>query len=124
MKQCISCKQIKSLSEFYTNGKYHNKQKYKPNCKICCTLERKTIVEAKRLAIEASFGMTCTICGYDRCSAALEFHHIDPNAKEYSPSNLINDATPLKTVFAELEKCVLLCANCHREVHSGLISLE
>ena len=124
MKQCISCQQVKDFSEFYTNGVYNHKQKYKPNCKTCCTRERKIVVEAKRAAIEARFGTACTICGYDRCTAALEFHHIDPAAKEYSPSNLINDSTPLKTVFAELEKCILLCSNCHREIHAGLISLE
>lgn len=62
-------------------------------------------------------GGKCEICGYNKCSDALEFHHEDPSQKEFSLSdrNLILDWQAIKL---ELDKCKLVCANCHREVHS------
>ena len=61
----------------------------------------------------------CKICGYSRCLSALEFHHIDPTKKEAAISKMLN----LKNVVEELKNCVLLCSNCHREVHEGLTEL-
>ncbi len=62
------------------------------------------------------------ICGYKRCSAALDFHHIDSKAKEFglSANGLTRSWEKMK---AELDKCVLICANCHREVHAGIAQL-
>lgn len=67
-----------------------------------------------------SFGGSCGICGYDKCIGALEFHHLDPTQKDFAPSKRINSWT--QTV-QELRKCVLLCANCHREVHMGITTI-
>lgn len=70
----------------------------------------------KKWAVEA-FGGKCGICGYKKCPEALDFHHLDPNQKDFSPSA----STASRTVFVEeLRKCVCLCSNCHREVHSGI----
>lgn len=60
-------------------------------------------------------GNRCAICGYNRCSYALEFHHLDESQKKHEPSKL--PRLSLKTALKELETCILLCANCHREVH-------
>jgi hypothetical protein len=60
-----------------------------------------------------SMGNKCQICKYDKCKAALEIHHVDPTTKEYS----INEIKSWSKMCAELPKCILLCANCHREVH-------
>jgi len=62
------------------------------------------------------------ICGYDRCSGALDFHHIDPKEKEFglSVKRLTRSWEKMKK---ELDKCVLICANCHREVHAGITQL-
>lgn len=62
-------------------------------------------------------GGKCILCGYDYCNQALEFHHIDKNGKEFSISTIIAGATPISEILEELKKCVILCANCHREVH-------
>lgn len=60
-------------------------------------------------------GGKCSICGYNKSIAALEFHHINPNEKDKDYFNMRGGLSPkLKT---ELDKCVLLCANCHREIH-------
>jgi hypothetical protein len=62
-------------------------------------------------------GGRCEICGYDKCLSALEFHHLDPMTKEF---NISDRVTTFEDIQAELDKCHLLCANCHREVHDGL----
>jgi hypothetical protein len=67
-------------------------------------------------------GGKCQICGYSKCSRALEFHHIDPNAKEFGISSKAH-STAWDKLCKELDKCALLCANCHREVHAGIIDV-
>lgn len=63
-------------------------------------------------------GGRCAICAYDRCPAALHFHHLDPASKRFS---IRGGRTPsLQTLRAEAEKCILLCSNCHAEVESGV----
>ena len=59
-------------------------------------------------------GGKCSVCGYDRCVAALEYHHVDPASKEFTISGCIRSWEKTK---AELDKCILVCANCHREIH-------
>lgn len=61
-------------------------------------------------------GGKCSICGYDRCAAAMDFHHINPFEKDFAISQRMSS---WKAIQPELEKTVLLCANCHREVHDG-----
>ena len=59
-------------------------------------------------------GGKCIKCGYDKNIAALDFHHRDPKKKKF---RLGTDAiTDWKTRKKELDKCDLLCANCHREI--------
>ena len=60
-------------------------------------------------------GGKCAICGYDKTLAALEVHHRDPQEKDFVISATLN----WDRIVPELDKCVLLCANCHREVHDG-----
>lgn len=67
-------------------------------------------------------GNKCAICGYDKCSKALTFHHIDPKKKSFglSERGLTRSWEKIK---AEVSKCILLCANCHTEVHAGITPL-
>ena len=67
-------------------------------------------------------GDKCQICGYDKCITALEFHHIDPEEKEISFAGNTNRSWEITR--NEIKKCILLCANCHREVHSGFIDMK
>ncbi len=69
----------------------------------------------KLFAIE-QFGGKCQMCGYDKCPSALQFHHIDSSTKKEDPSYLIMRKT-WKIAFEELQKCLLVCANCHAEIH-------
>lgn len=61
-------------------------------------------------------GGKCEKCGYHKSIAALEFHHLDPSKKDFGISK---KRVKWETLKLELDKCILLCANCHREVHSG-----
>lgn len=72
----------------------------------------------KNRMIEA-FGGKCGICAYDRCIAALEFHHLDPREKDFAFGRMWSRSWT--KIENELMKCVLLCAICHREYHSGII---
>lgn len=73
----------------------------------------------RELAIE-SLGGKCHFCGYKKCHAALDFHHIDGNDKSFGLSQDGLTRSWEKT-RKELEKCILVCANCHREIHAGLL---
>jgi predicted HNH restriction endonuclease len=75
----------------------------------------------KHKAIEYKGGK-CQICGYFRDRTALEFHHKDPNLKNFSLSTE-GITRAWSKVQSELDKCLLVCANCHREIHSGLVKL-
>lgn len=75
----------------------------------------------KARAIEYKGGK-CVLCGYDRCNAALEFHHLDKTKKGFGLSRG-GRIRSWESIKAELEKCVLVCANCHREVEAGVREL-
>lgn len=86
-------------------------------------------LELKRRAV-ARMGGRCTLCGYDKCMRALEFHHRERENKQFSISTFIGAKAfehGIEEVWAqvveELKKCVLLCANCHREVEDGTTDL-
>jgi len=68
-------------------------------------------------------GGACVVCGYDRCVAALEFHHVVPSEKRFSLSHR-GVTRSLARARVEASKCVLLCANCHAEVEAGMVSLS
>ena len=67
-----------------------------------------------------TFGGCCAICGYNQCLRSLSFHHRDPSKKDFNRSKFRRKDIKNFMFLRELEKCVLLCSNCHGEVHSGL----
>ncbi|HUZ29482.1 MAG TPA: helix-turn-helix domain-containing protein [Solirubrobacteraceae bacterium] len=76
---------------------------------------------AKAILVDESGGQ-CVLCGYGRDFGALEFHHLDPECKRLTLSSQ-GVTYSLDALRAEAQKCVLLCANCHREVEHGVASL-
>ena len=76
----------------------------------------------KKKAIEYKGGK-CIICGYDKCEASLCFHHLDPLEKDFGVSSH-GWTHSWNKIISELDKCVLVCANCHGEIHQGLINLD
>jgi len=79
---------------------------------------RKTLLQKAR----AYKGGKCMVCGYKKCGRALAFHHVDPNTKSFGISAR-GITRSWEKVKKELDKCVLLCANCHAEVHDGITQL-
>tara|TARA_R110000824_G_scaffold242992_2_gene431633 strand:- start:94 stop:324 length:231 start_codon:yes stop_codon:yes gene_type:complete len=62
-------------------------------------------------------GGKCCGCGYNKCASALEFHHTDPSKKEFIIGSCKYGRSKM---LEEAKKCILLCANCHREFHANL----
>ena len=67
-------------------------------------------------------GGSCIICGYNKSSWALDLHHINPKKKSFE-LNVKGLSRSWDLLIKEADKCVLICANCHREVHSGITQL-
>jgi hypothetical protein len=112
-KYCNSCQNTKSLSEFYRKN---TENRHSSRCKQCLyDYQKERWIKRKFEAINL-LGGACVKCGYKKCIAALEFHHLDPKQKEYDWNDL--RLQPWKVVCKELEKCILVCSNCHREIHS------
>ena len=78
--------------------------------------------ERVRLMAVEYKGGRCQVCGYDRCIEALEFHHLDPTQKDFGISHK-GYTRSWEKVKEEVDKCILLCANCRREFHAGMLQL-
>ena len=101
----------------FTPIKYGHNRLYCYDCIPLGGNQRARIIEL----FKKKQGGKCSICGYDKYLGALDFHHEEPNSKEFTISNM---DFRMDVIEAEVEKCVLLCSNCHREFHGGLINLE
>ena len=78
---------------------------------------QKTILrKSMKLQAIKLLGGKCSICGYDRCVDALEFHHTNPNVKEFKLGS--GNTMSWKDYRKEALKCILVCSNCHKEIHS------
>lgn len=112
-KKCSECKNIFDVSMFYKK-----KDKYQPYCKTCfnqiCT---QRWIDRKIWAIQYK-GSNCVDCNLSYPSTpypVFEFHHLDPSEKDLDWSKI--RLTSKDKMKSELDKCVLLCANCHRIRH-------
>lgn len=73
----------------------------------------------KKQKLVNALGGKCCLCGYNKCLSALQFHHTDPTKKDFSISS--NAHIAFEKALEEAKKCILVCANCHREIHAGLV---
>ena len=63
-------------------------------------------------------GGKCERCGYNKCEGALQFHHLNPNEKDFNISHInLSRQFDKEKILKEVDKCILLCANCHAEEH-------
>jgi transposase len=104
------------LTEFWLEGRGYYRCK---RCRMDHVSRRRRKV---KLVLVAEAGGCCVLCGYDRCVAALHFHHVDPSSKRFHLS-MQGVSRSLSAARAEMAKCVLLCANCHAEVETGVSAL-
>jgi len=84
----------------------------KNKCNTCHVNDRRFKLRVK---IIDYLGGKCSICGYKNCYGALDAHHIDPSTKEFNISGA--HSRSWKRIIEELDKCILVCANCHRSQH-------
>lgn len=80
-------------------------------CSACVSKQRRKVIKIK--AVEYKGGK-CQECGYNKCVGAMDFHHLDPQEKDFTISG---NAGKWENIKRELDKCVLLCKNCHAERH-------
>jgi len=132
---CVDCNETKEITQFNKKGKTSSgKPDYQSYCKDCYKLRRRKYYEnnhdaaiarsvrtSNRLAYELQLlksKLKCDQCGESdpRC---LEFHHRDPSEKIEGVRHLWHKSSK-KTAMDEMEKCDILCANCHRKHHHKL----
>ena len=129
LKVCSCCKEKKTIQEFYKNNT--EADGYHHYCKTC-TLKinskyRNTLLgkqkhyKANLLNRQRNYKLLkqlksngCAICGYNKCTKALDFHHVIPKDKKFY---IVADSMQREDLIEELNKCILLCSNCHREIH-------
>ena len=92
-------------------------------CKKCAVEAVQKRREKIKNALIEYKGGECQICGYKRYRGALEFHHVNPDEKEFGISKE-GKTRSLEESKKEADKCILVCANCHREIHAGLININ
>lgn len=100
-KKCSNCEKV-----FETKGS---------KCQSCQVNLRRF---QRKLDIVEYLGNKCSRCGYNKSVTALEVHHLDPTQKTFNISG--SHSRSWKVITAELDNCVLLCSNCHREVEYGI----
>lgn len=89
----------------------------RPRCSKCgVDSVNKRRKKLKKLAVEYKGG-SCKLCGYNKCLASLDFHHIDPTTKSFGIA-AIGHTRSWEKLRVELDKCILICRNCHGELHN------
>jgi hypothetical protein len=81
-------------------------------CNSCVVNTRRFAIKEKAVTYK---GGCCSRCGYKRSLRALQFHHRDPKMKEFGVSSM--HCLSWERIKKELDKCDLLCSNCHAELH-------
>lgn len=82
--------------------------------------QQKEFKHRKRNDLIKEAGGKCSKCGYNKCIAALDFHHIDSKNKSFGISQGMRMGLPYKKLLKETKKCILVCSNCHHEMHENL----
>jgi len=119
MKVCSKCGKEKLLDDFYVRSQCPEHQRMYW-CKKCINdkaRERESAIKKRAVAL---MGGKCVNCGYSKCIRALEFHHTNPDNKHRSSSYGSPRGWCWKRYWEEVSKCILLCANCHREEEERL----
>lgn len=140
-KTCTSCKKLKSVLDFNKNKR--RKDGLQTVCRSCNakrskqyylehTEKHKEEIRQRRNrkrrevrwlinTIKARYG--CRKCG-ENDAVCLDFHHLDDSTKDFTVAQAVTFEWKLEKLFAEINKCVCLCANCHRKVHAGKLKVD
>ena len=114
-KICTKCGRELPLDHF--NWRNKAKGTYRADCKECHSgYMKQKYQEKKEVVQELKSKCKCAKCGDDR-GYVLDYHHINSEEKETTIARMISNNYELDKVYKEIEKCIVLCANCHREFH-------
>lgn len=124
IKICPKCNKELPLTEFYSNG-YNStgSHKYKSACIKCENSTRKNSFYNKIVEYLNSCNKdySCERCNYTGIYGSLDFHHVNPKDKEFTIGGYSNSTISQERfdeeIMPELDKCILLCPNCHRQEH-------
>ena len=113
---CKTCK-IHGQTQYVlrADGRYRCKQ-----CAADAVIKRRKKLKIKSVEYR---GGECEICGYNKCVEALHFHHLDPDKKDFGVSAK-GFTRSWEKIQNELDKCLLVCSNCHSEIHAKQIDLN
>lgn len=119
LQQCARCKETLPLESFFFQEGHRRSY-----CKRCDSARGRGRTQRLKTAAIIYKGSQCVICAYAECEAALDFHHVKPEHKDfllsaYRKTGLDSLGELLPEVRQELDKCVLVCCRCHREIHAG-----
>ena len=134
MKQCTQCRETKDISEFAS----HPTQGTQSCCKLCQRAvsaewyknnkkrQQKNVQlnkqRLKECLVEHKRRLSCSVCSESE-SICLDFHHLDPKEKDFNIAEASFNGKGWSTILKEINKCVVLCSNCHRKVHAGIIQI-
>jgi hypothetical protein len=130
MKKCPKCEESKPLNDFAKNAsKADGLQRI---CRICVKEQDAALYKKKKSGIiarnkrysdktgkwfiEYKQTLICEICGEDRYWV-LEFHHTNPSQKDFNLGDVKGHGYSIERVKQELNKCICVCASCHRNIH-------
>jgi len=92
----------------------------KNNVKTYTNYAKTHFKKRKAILSQIKLNSGCAICGYKKCARALQFHHLDPQQKKNDICDMRNT---LNKALEETKKCIVLCSNCHAELHDKEIKL-
>lgn len=118
LRKCCRCSVYKELNSFYTKQGARGSSW----CSDCFSkgVYKYQLDRALSRKIKAikNKGGKCNTCGYNKNLSALVFHHLDPNIKDMSLDARTLGNNSVEVINKELDKCILLCHNCHHELHN------
>jgi hypothetical protein len=126
---CKECNSIRRKKEYYADIEkakrkslkyyYDNQEKVLKQCAEYREKNRDEIYQRDKKRndnfLKFKSSLVCECCGYNKCSAALDFHHKDPNEKDINVGRLRKST--MERILQEISKCIVLCKNCHYELH-------
>jgi len=129
-KICTKCDDEKNINKFPFKNKEKNirhsickecwkgirKKSYNKNKKVTFDRNKRNKKKSRDWYNEFKSNLKCNRCSENH-PACLDFHHSTPNEKEFTISKLVGTTYSVKKIKKEIEKCEILCANCHRKYH-------
>lgn len=108
----------RTLVSYYLNPDYQKSHQNRSK------IFKKTNRFAKKEEIRNKFGGKCQICSYSKCQSVLSFHHLPGTNKKFTISDaIVRKRKSEEELVEELKKCILVCANCHGEIHAGITEI-